>query len=95
MLGVIIRFHRTNAGMTQGELAARSELSASEISALERGVRSPKLSTIHRLSLGLRVSPAALYDRISWDVDEKRFEIDADKLRMYSGGQEAGTDAAQ
>jgi transcriptional regulator with XRE-family HTH domain len=58
--GANLRSARKQAGLSQEELGARSELHATEISRLERAVREPRLSTIVRLARGLEVQPAEL-----------------------------------
>lgn len=57
-LGQVIRRHRTLAGFSQEELAARSGLHRTYISFLERGVKSPTVDVLARLgqALGVRGS---------------------------------------
>jgi len=57
-LGHVIRRHRTLAGFSQEELAARSELHRTYISFLERGVKNPTVDVLSRLgdALGVRGS---------------------------------------
>ena len=59
-----LRRLRTQAGLSQEQLAFACKLHRTEISLLERAEREPRLSTIVRLAHGLRVSPAALLDGI-------------------------------
>ncbi|GEM_PF-6694694 len=55
----LLRRHRLEAGLTQEELAARSQLSARAISDLERGVkRAPQWATVDLLARALALSPA-------------------------------------
>ena len=46
---------RQKAGLTQEELAERTDVSVRFISFLETGRRQPSLSTLHALSKGLRM----------------------------------------
>ena len=50
-----LRRIRTDAGMSQEQLAGRTGLHPTEISRLERAVREPRLGTIVRLARGLDV----------------------------------------
>jgi transcriptional regulator with XRE-family HTH domain len=50
-----VRRLRTDAGLSQEELAARSGIHPTEISRLERAVREPRLGTMVRLARGLDV----------------------------------------
>jgi transcriptional regulator with XRE-family HTH domain len=49
--------------MTQEELAQRSGLTQTSISALERGVHAPRISTIRKLAAALEVDPDELIVR--------------------------------
>ena len=53
---VALSAERQKAGLTQEELAERADVSARFISFLETGRRQPSLSTLHALSVGLRIS---------------------------------------
>jgi transcriptional regulator with XRE-family HTH domain len=53
---IALRRARTDAEMTQEELADRVGMEPSEISALESGRRSPQIDTAKRLTDGLGVS---------------------------------------
>ncbi|HEY7342970.1 MAG TPA: ABC transporter substrate-binding protein [Ktedonobacterales bacterium] len=54
----LLRFHRTAAGLTQEELAARARLSVDAISTLERGTRrTPRKDTVALLADALDLSP--------------------------------------
>jgi transcriptional regulator with XRE-family HTH domain len=50
-----LRDARERAGLSQEQLAARSDLHPTEISRLERGRREPRLGTIVRLARGLGI----------------------------------------
>ena len=49
-------------GISQEELAFRAEVHRTYISQLERGLKSPTLSVIRRLSLALKVSASRIVD---------------------------------
>jgi transcriptional regulator with XRE-family HTH domain len=55
-----LRIARTEAGMTAGELAARSGVGRNTISRIERGVVEPQAATLHKLAEALDVSVAYL-----------------------------------
>lgn len=57
---------RAEAGLTQDQLAARSGVSQSHISGLEKGTWEPRLSTVLALARAFGVAPAALVR--GWDV---------------------------
>lgn len=56
---------RSAAGLTQDQLAAKSGVSQSHISALEKGTWEPRLSTILALAKAFGVAPAAFVP--GWD----------------------------
>ncbi len=55
-----LRAARLRRGLTQGSLAAKSGISVSYVSMLERGSRSPPLETIEAIADALAVAPLAL-----------------------------------
>lgn len=57
-----LRELRQQKGLSQEELANRSDLAFSQIGRFERGVRSPTLSSIQALAEGLGVHPKELLD---------------------------------
>lgn len=59
-LGQVIRRHRTLAGFSQEELAARSGLHRTYISFLERGIKSPTVEALSRLGDALDVRASQL-----------------------------------
>jgi transcriptional regulator with XRE-family HTH domain len=65
---------RENAGLTQEELAERSEVDLPEIEQIERGVALPNLDTVAMLAGALGVAPADLAAGVVWDVERQRFE---------------------
>jgi transcriptional regulator with XRE-family HTH domain len=60
--GCAVKQRREAAGLSLRELAARSGISASMISDIERGTKSPTVTTVVRLAQALGVSAAALID---------------------------------
>ena len=62
-LGQAIKEFRKKKGLTQEELAQRTELHESYISVLESGRRNPTHGTVRRISRGLGVSLLELVQR--------------------------------
>ena len=60
LLGRAVRAVRADQGMTQEELANRTNLHATFISDIERGARNPSWITITRLAAGLGVRIAVI-----------------------------------
>ena len=58
--GEKIRIARTKAGLSQGELADRLDVTRSLIGQYERGVRNPKPSTLQRIADALGISVTEL-----------------------------------
>lgn len=57
LLGMKIRLFRRKQGMTQEQLAERTELSTSFVSHIERGNRVSSLETLMKLCHALQVTP--------------------------------------
>lgn len=55
--GSELRWYRQRAGMSQEGLAARAGLSPEAVSLLERGRRSPRITTLSLLADALRLRP--------------------------------------
>jgi len=62
--GSALRSFRTEKGLSQEDLADQSSLHRTYISQLERGLKSPSLSTIWRLSTALRMHPHKLVEAV-------------------------------
>lgn len=60
--GLRVRHHRERLGLTQEELAARSDLHRTYVGGIERGERNPTLLIIGRFADSLGVSICALVD---------------------------------
>jgi len=65
---------RQDAGLTQEQLAERSELHPTQIKRLERGATLPRIDTVVRLAGALDVPPGELCAGVVWDVERQRFE---------------------
>lgn len=63
--GEVLRDYRTKAGLSQENLAFKSDLDRTYISMLERGLRQPTLETVFRLAGVLEVAPATMIARTS------------------------------
>lgn len=57
---------REAAGLSQEDVGIRAELHRTEISQLERGLRTPRIDTLGKLAATLGVTPAELLDGIEW-----------------------------
>ena len=60
LVGQNVKIIRTRLGISQEELAFRSDLHRTYISGVERGVRNPTVVVVGRLAQALEVAPAAL-----------------------------------
>ena len=58
--GLAVRMRRNALGISQEELAARSELHRTYIGDIERGARDPSLRTIEKIARGLGCSVSDL-----------------------------------
>ncbi|EDM81662.1 DNA-binding protein [Plesiocystis pacifica SIR-1] len=65
-----LRRLRANLGLTQEELAERSELSADTIRRLEGSKFNPSLETLHKIAAGLEMSTGLLLDEERDAVDQ-------------------------
>lgn len=57
-VGQNVRRFRTQAGLSQEELADRAKLDRTYISGVERGVRNPTVLVLQRLATALNIRPA-------------------------------------
>lgn len=53
---------RSEAGLTQEQLAENSNVDFTQVGRYERGVRSPSLTSIKKLAAGLKIHPKTLLD---------------------------------
>lgn len=58
--GNAIARRRTELGLTQQEVAARIKIPQHSVSALENGLRDPKLSTLTKLAKALKIDLSSL-----------------------------------
>jgi transcriptional regulator with XRE-family HTH domain len=59
--GRLLAAHRRRAGLTQGQLAERADISVDMISKIEIGVTGARFPVIERLSSALGIDPAELF----------------------------------
>lgn len=62
--GIVLREVRENAGLSQLDVYVKFGIDRTQLSAIERGVQSPTLRTIVRLSRAFSVSPSELIRRM-------------------------------
>jgi transcriptional regulator with XRE-family HTH domain len=79
--GHAVKHQRDAAGLSLRALAARSGISSSMISDIERGTKSPTVTTVVRLAQALGVSAAALIDGGTGRTP---------RIRVLRGGEGAG-----
>lgn len=63
---------RKQAGLSQDELAVRASINRTEVSQIERGLRTPRVDTLVKLSSSLEADPAELLVGIDWAPGETR-----------------------
>ena len=80
MLGNRIRAFRRERGLTLGQLAEKSGISASYLSTIERGLKKPSIPSLKQISEALHVSPSLLV----YSDDEK---FTGEKLRLLRKGR--------
>ena len=77
-IGARISFFRMRANMTQTELAEKLSCTPQHVSAMERGIKTPKLDTFVAIANILRVPPNLLLQDVledwqdSWEADLDR-----------------------
>ena len=62
LLGQKIRQFRTSQGLSQEELALRAGLNPAHLGHIERGLKSPTIDTISKISEALNVELSQLFD---------------------------------
>ena len=63
-LGQVLKQKRETLGLTQEQLAFEVNLHRTYISLLERGLKSPTLDVIFRISTALKMSPSELISEV-------------------------------
>lgn len=71
-----LRRHRVAVGISQEELADRTELHRTEISLLERAGREPRFATMLKLAGALGTTPNALCEGTGWDHEKRIFTVE-------------------
>lgn len=77
--GVTLRRLRQKNGLSQERLAFESGLDRTYISLLERGFRSPTLTTVHRLASPLRISSAEFVRLIELEAARQGAGVSEDR----------------
>lgn len=67
-LGCLARNHREKLGISQEELAMRSNLDRTYISGIERGVRNPSLTALLSLANGMKISVSNLLEGLETEI---------------------------
>ncbi len=68
--GSLARKHREKLGISQEELAVRSNLDRTYISGIERGVRNPSLTALVSLAKGLNISFSELVEDLERRIEK-------------------------
>ncbi|HTC60617.1 MAG TPA: helix-turn-helix transcriptional regulator [Solirubrobacteraceae bacterium] len=68
--GKRLRELRAEHGLSQDDLADRTDVHPTAIGRLERGSREPRLTTILRIARGMDVEPGALLDKLEISPDK-------------------------
>jgi len=61
-VGRLIRKHRNTKGWSQEELADRAGVHRTFISSIERGVRNPTVTSLHRIASAMELTVSELMD---------------------------------
>ena len=97
-IGRRIKLARENAGLTQEDLAGKTERTKEAISNIERGVNLPSLETLHRIcyetnvSIGMMLEEAdrpSSYLDVKFQVDLKILELSEPELKLLLSVLEA------
>lgn len=87
LVGEQIRYIRKARGLTQQELAEKSNLQLSYISDVERGERNISLETLEKIVVSLDVAPFEIFKFDSTQIEnelvEKRMVIEALRALMH------------
>jgi transcriptional regulator with XRE-family HTH domain len=71
-VGQELRFWRTKKGLSQEKLGFEADLHRTHISLIERGLRSPTISTTIRLCAALEIAPDDLLKHVMQRIAGKR-----------------------
>jgi transcriptional regulator with XRE-family HTH domain len=79
VVGNNVKHWRTKRGYSQEELAFRSELHRTYVSAVERGIRNPTVLIVGKLAAALGVRPVLLLDDYAGRADDVILGADPEK----------------
>jgi transcriptional regulator with XRE-family HTH domain len=71
LFGERVRELREKRGLSQEKLAQASDLTTSFVSTIERGRKTPSLTTVLKLARGLKVDATELFSGFTFDVVRK------------------------
>ncbi len=72
IVGTNVRYWRVKRGFSQEELAFRSDLHRTYVSAVERGIRNPTVLILGKMAAALDVRPVLLLDDYNAAGDPER-----------------------
>lgn len=79
VVGNNVKHWRTKRGYSQEELAFRSELHRTYVSAVERGIRNPTVLIVGKLAAALGIRPVLLLDDYAGSADDVILGADSEK----------------
>ncbi len=78
-LGLNIRRARERIGLSQEEVAERSQMNYLQVSGFEQGKTIPQVDALIKLANVLKTTPTALCRGVHWDVDASRWAVEGPK----------------
>lgn len=75
LFGKVVREERVNQGLTQSELAERSDLDNTYISQIERGLANPSIFSLYKISDSLNITESELFHRMNTPLASKAIEV--------------------
>ena len=66
-VGALIRQHRLEHGLSQEKLGHQADLHRTYVSSLERGIRNPTITVLHRIASALDLTVSELLDGLEDD----------------------------
>lgn len=79
VVGNNVKYWRMKRGFSQEELAFRSDLHRTYVSAVERGIRNPTVLIVGKLAAALGVRPVMLLDDYAGRADDVIIGADSEK----------------
>jgi transcriptional regulator with XRE-family HTH domain len=79
VIGLRIKEFRSNAGLTQGQLAEKAAIDTNNLSRIERGQTTPMLETILKIASALDVTPNDIL-LLSYDAPKEHLDAELAKL---------------